>query len=76
MCWPSVGGGLRTPGVACEYFKGVFTSLTGPQAGWSTSATIPRAWTRMTRYISDTRLIVLKDEIVYRESDSAFLGHR
>ena len=45
MCWPRVGGGILTPGVACEYLMGVFTSLTGPQAGCSTSVTISRAWT-------------------------------
>lgn len=36
---------MRTPGVASEYLIGVLTSLMGPQAGWSTSVTMPLART-------------------------------
>lgn len=45
VCCPSEGGGVRMPGFEYEYFTGVFTSLIGPQEGWSTSWTMPRATT-------------------------------
>lgn len=45
------------PGVACEYLMGVFTNLTGPQSGWSTSVTIPRAWTMLMYQLAVVKLL-------------------
>jgi hypothetical protein len=63
---------MRIPGFASENFTGVFTTLIGPQAGWSISLTMSLARTAGCQYTSKYYI----EAATYRAHGSASLAHR